>query len=349
VTAQTQHSFCRLCMGHCGVRVTRDGAGRLTRVEPDREDPFTLGYACFKGLQAPEAHNSPERVLRPQKRLADGSFVPVGIEQALDEIAERLGGIRARHGPDAIGGYKGGGAFFTSSSLMMLNDWLRALGSPKAFSTVTIDQSAKYVSAGRLGIWPAGRDPFHRGEVFMIVGGNPLVSISTVGFDTRNPAKRLKEAQARGMKLIVIDPRRTETARAADIFLQPLPGEDAVLLAGMLRLILERGWQDREFCARHVGDLGTLRAQLQPFTLDYVARRTDVPAAQIEAATALFAQQSRRGAATSATGPDMSPHSNLAEHLVEVLNVVCGRFIRAGEEVSPIPAHCCPAGRERPR
>ena len=341
MTRQTHHSFCRLCMGHCGVRVSRDEDGRISKVEPDQEDPFTLGYACFKGMQAPEAHNSSERILRPQKRQPDGSFVAIGIEQALDEIAERLTGIRQQHGPGAIGGYKGGGAFFTSSSLMMLNDWLRALGSPKAFSTVTIDQSAKYVTAGRLGIWPAGRDPFHRGDVFLIVGGNPLVSVSTVGFDTRNPAKRLKQAQARGMKLIVIDPRRTETARAADIFLQPLPGEDAVLLAGMLRLILERGWHDQAFCAQHVGDLETLREQLQPFTLEHVAQRTDVPAGHIVAATELFAKQSRRGAATSATGPDMSPHSNLAEHLVELLNVVCGRFIRAGEEV-PNPGALLP-------
>ncbi|MAL95130.1 MAG: nitrate reductase [Haliea sp.] len=341
MSASTHTSFCRLCMGHCGVKVSRDDAGRITAVEPDREDPFTLGYACFKGMQAAEAHNSPERILRPLKRLPDGSFEPIGIEQALDEIAERLDAIRQRKGPVAIGGYKGGGAFFTSSSLMMLNDWLRALGSPKAFSTVTIDQSAKYVTAGRLGVWPAGRDPFHRGDVFMIVGGNPLVSVSTVGFDTRNPAKRLRQAQARGMKLIVIDPRRTETARAADVFLQPLPGEDAVLLAGMLRLILERGWHDRDFCAQHVGDLDTLREQLQPFTLDLVAQRTGVPAEQIVAATELFAHQSRRGAATSATGPDMSPHSNLAEHLVELLNVVCGRFIRAGEEV-PNPGALLP-------
>lgn len=341
MVARKAQSFCRLCMGHCGVRVALDADDRVVSIDADRDDPFTLGYACFKGLQSGAAHNSPDRILHPLKRQADGSFEPIGIEQALDEIAARLQPVLTHHGPAAIGGYKGGGAFFTSSSLMMLNDWLRALGSPKAFSTVTIDQSAKYVTAGRLGVWPAGRDPFHRGEVFLIVGGNPLVSISTVGFDTRNPAKRLKQAQQRGMKLIVIDPRRTETARNADVFLQPRPGEDAILLAGMLRLILENNWHDQDFCARHVTDLDELRKSLQPFTLDHVARRAGVPAQQIVAATELFALQSSRGAATSATGPDMSPHSNLAEHLVELLNVVCGRFIREGEEV-PNPGAILP-------
>lgn len=341
MVTRKERSFCRLCMGHCGVRVSVDEEDRIVSIDADRDDPFTLGYACFKGLQSGAAHNSAERILRPLKRQPDGSFEPIGIEQVLDEIADRLQPVLKQYGPGAIGGYKGGGAFFTSSSLMILNDWLRALGSPKAFSTVTIDQSAKYVAAGRLGVWPAGRDPFHKGEVFLIVGGNPLVSISTVGFDTRNPAKRLKQAQQRGMKLIVIDPRRTETARNADIFLQPIPGEDAVLLAGMLRLILENNWHDQAFCERYVADLDALRTSLQPFTLDHVARRAGVPVEQIVAATELFARQCKRGAATSATGPDMSPHSNLAEHLVELLNVVCGRFIREGEEV-PNPGAILP-------
>ncbi|MBY0400693.1 molybdopterin-dependent oxidoreductase, partial [Myxococcota bacterium] len=201
-------SFCRLCMGHCGVVATVDEAGRLLQIRGDHEDPQTLGYACFKGLNAPEAHRSPDRILTPRKRMPDGTFVEIPLALALDEIAVKLRSILDADGPEAVAGYKGGGAFFTSSSLKLLNTFLEAIGSPKAFSSVTIDQSAKAVAAGRIGIWPPGRVPFHRGDVFLIVGGNPLVSVSTNGFDTRNPLKRLKEAKARGMKLIVIDPRR---------------------------------------------------------------------------------------------------------------------------------------------
>lgn len=341
MASPTRRSFCRMCMGHCGTVVTVDDREQLISIAGDHSDPSTLGYACFKGLQSVAAHNSPNRILHPLKRRPDGRFEAIGVEQALDEIAVRLQTILNRDGAEAIAGYKGGGAFFTSSSLMMLNDWLKAIGSPKAFSTVTIDQSAKYVTAGRMGVWPGGRDPFHRGDVFMIVGGNPLVSISTVGFDTRNPSKRLKQAKARGMKLIVIDPRRTETARMADVFLQPLPGEDPTVLAGMLHLILANDWQDHNFCQRYVGSLEPLRQAVVPFTPDYVEQRAGVPSEQLLEACRVFAQQSRRGAATSATGPDMSSHSNLAEHLVEALNVVCGRFIREGEEV-PNPGALLP-------
>ncbi|MBW2495964.1 MAG: molybdopterin-dependent oxidoreductase, partial [Deltaproteobacteria bacterium] len=222
----TKLSFCRQCMGMCGTIVQVDEQGRVVEVRGDPEDPSTLGYACFKGLKATEAHNSPSRILEPLKRMPDGSFEPIELETALDEIAQKMREVLERDGPEAIGGYRGGGAFFTSSSVMMLPAFLEAIGSPKAFSSVTIDQSAKSVAAGRLGIWPAGKTPFSRSDVFLLVGGNPLVSVSVNGFDTRNPTKRLRAARERGMKLIVIDPRRSETAQHADILLQPLPGED---------------------------------------------------------------------------------------------------------------------------
>jgi anaerobic selenocysteine-containing dehydrogenase len=326
-------SFCRICMGSCGTVVTVDEKDRIVAIRGDHDDSQTLGYACFKGMRAGDAHNSPDRILRPLKRMEDGSFQPIPLEQALDEISSKIADIRDAHGADALAGYKGGGGVFTASASMLLSDWLETMGSRKAFSSATIDQSAKYVSAGRLGTWPAGRTPFNRGDVFMIVGGNPLVSLTAPGFDTRNPAKRLRDAKARGMKLIIIDPRETETAKFADVFLQPLPGEDPTVLAGLLHIIFAAGWEDRAFCERHVADLEALKLAVSPFTPDYVAVRADVPVAKLYEVAEVFALQSHTGSATSSTGPDMSAHSNLAEHLVECLNIVCGRFVREGEPV----------------
>jgi anaerobic selenocysteine-containing dehydrogenase len=344
-------SFCRICMGHCGVVLTVDEDERLVDIRADRDDSQTLGFACFKGLQAVELHNGPARILHPLKRQPDGSFARIPLETALDEIAGTIKDIVATDGPAAIGGYRGGGAFFNASACTLLADWLGALGSEKLFSSVTIDQSAKMVAPGRLGMWPPGIDPFHLSDVTMVIGGNPLVSITNL--DLRNPMKRLKEAKARGFKLIVIDPRLTETAKFADIFLQPLPGEDCTILAGMLRIVLERGWEDKEFCAQNVADLDLLRAAVEPFTPDYVARRADIPVEKLLEATEAFAH-ARRGPAVSATGPNMSPHGNLAEHLIGCLNIVCGRYVREGERISnpgviypryPRPAQVVPAAR----
>ncbi len=328
-------TFCRMCMGHCGVVVTLDEDEHLLDIRGDHDDPQTMGYACFKGMKAVEAHNSSERILTPLKRMPDGSFKPVSREQALDEIAQKIQHISDRDGAEAIAGYKGGGGFFTSTSVNMLNELIKAMGSPKMFSSVTIDQSSKAVALGRIGIWPAGRMPFNQGDVFMIFGGNPLVSIATNGFDTRNPLKRLKQAKERGMKLIVIDPRRTETARHADVFLQPIPGEDSAILAGLIHMILDRGWQDQDFCDAYADDVEALRKGVAKFTPSYVAKRAKVAEDSLWQVAEVFAHQCKTGSATSATGPDMSPNANLSEHLIECLNIICGRFLREGDPVNP--------------
>lgn len=327
-----EKSFCRLCMAHCGMVLSIED-DRLVAVRGDHDDEQTLGYACFKGLQAPQTHYAPGRILRPLKRQPDGTFVEIGLEQALDEIAAKTAEILERDGAEAIAGYRGSQGIITSSAALMLPAWLRALGSPKFFTSATIDQSAKLVSLGRIGLWPAGRVPFGQADVLMIFGGNPLVSISSNSFDIRNPQKRLRMKRAEGMKLIVIDPRATETAQQADIFLQPLPGEDATIAAGLLHIILREGWEDKDFCARYVAQLDELRTAVAPFTPDYVERRAGVPAAGLHAAAAMFARDGRRGPVASGTGPNMAQHSNLAEHLFEVMNVVCGRLLREGERI----------------
>jgi anaerobic selenocysteine-containing dehydrogenase len=347
-------SFCRQCMGMCGTVVTLDANKHVVSVRGDQDDPSTLGYACFKGLKANEGHNSRDRILHPLKRMPNGDFEPIDLGIALDEIAEQIGALLESDGPESIAGYRGGGAFFTSSSVMMLPAFLAAVGSPKAYSSVTIDQSAKQVAVGRLGIWPPGRVPFSRSDVYLLVGANPLVSVSANGFDTRNPMKRLRAARARGMKLIIIDPRRTETAAHADVHLQPLPGEDCTVLAGLLHIILESGWQDRSFCDRYADDVGALAQAVSAFTPEAVSVRADVCIDQLREAARLFAYECSTGAAGGATGPDMAQGGNLAEHLIECLNIVCGRYLREGDPIEhpgaiqerrPVKAEVIPAPR----
>lgn len=326
-------TFCRICMGHCGMVASLDAEGKLLRLRGDHDDPVTKGYACFKGLQAVEAQYSPERILKPLKKNSAGEFETISYAQAYAEIADRLAALRDRHGGDSIGGYKGGGAAFNSPAVKMLDSFLSAVGSPKVFSSVTIDQSSKGVAVGRMGIWPAGRIPMDRADLFVIVGGNPLLSLTTLGFDTRNPAKRLKEAKARGMKLIVIDPRRTETATMADMHLQPLPGEDSAILACLIHIVLENGWYDEDFCSRFAIQMDVLADAVARFTPESVAARVGVEPTELEALARAFAKDSKTGVITSATGPDMAEHANLSEHLIECLNALCGRYLRAGDRI----------------
>jgi anaerobic selenocysteine-containing dehydrogenase len=331
------YTSCRICAGQCGLRLEIDDAGRVLSVRGDEENPVTLGYACSKGITLAEAHRHPERLLHPMKRGPDGSFVRIGLEQALDEIAALLREIMTSAGAEAVAGFRGTMSYSNLAANHMLPEWLRCLGSSSFFSTMTIDQSAKWITFERLGGWAAGRDPLDSADVLLWVGTNPLVSLSTFNFDLQHPVLRMREARARGLKLVVIDPRRTESARHADVFLQPLPGEDVTVLAGLLHLIFRHDWHDREFCERYVTGHEALARAVSAFTPDYVAVRAGVAPEELLSAASLFAEplpdRRKRGSAASGTGPNMGPYSNLAEHLVECLNVVCGRYARAGDRV----------------
>jgi len=350
LATQEVAGVCRICAAACTMRFTKDEKGRILKARGDPAHPITHGYACSKGLRLHEAHYSSERLLHPLKRTPDGRFVRVSASEALDEIAERLRELIERRGPDAVGVYRG--TFGYDNPLF--HNLLKALGSRSFFSTHTIDQSAKAVTADRLGSWDAGKDQFHHSDVILLAGVNPLVSNTAFNFPGQNPLRHLRIAKARGMKLIVIDPRRTETAKQADLFLQPWPGTDAILFAGLVREVLVNGWQDSDFCQRHVIGIDGLRQALAPFTPDFVAGRAGVSEAELRAAARMFAEpqptggavRPKRGAATSGTGPDMGPHSNLAEHLLECLNVVCGRFAREGDPITN-PGVFSPARRYR--
>jgi anaerobic selenocysteine-containing dehydrogenase len=329
-------SFCRFCHANCAIEV-QIVDGRAVEVRGDVTDPLFGGYTCMKGRELPAQTYHPQRLLSSLRREADGGFTPLASEQALDEIAARVAEIRERCGPRAIATYCGTYGFMNSAALPVAAGFHAGIGSPNLFTSITIDQPAKVYLWSRVGAWLGGPQAFSQSDVSMMIGNNPLTSHyawqgSVPPF---SPSRRLRDAKARGLKLICIDPRRTMVAQLADIHLQVRPGEDAALLAGMLRLILDEGLHDKEFCARHVEGLEVLHAAVADFTPEYAARRADVPVADLMAAARLFAR-GPRGVATTGTGAEMSRNGALTEHLVMALNTVCGRFCREGE-VAPFP------------
>jgi len=333
-SVKTRRTYCRYCHNYCPLEVDIED-GRAVAVRGIPEDPVYGGYTCIKGRQLAEHHRHPERILRPQKRGADGGFHEITSGQALDEITERVRRIVAQHGPRSVASYCGTHAFQNSAALEVAKAWHAGLGSESFYSSVTIDQPAKFVAMSRTGVWSAGSHGFKNADVVMVIGNNPIVSqyAPPGSIPPWSPVKALNDAKKRGLKVICIDPRKTDVARRADLHLAVRPGEDPTLLAGLLRVILEEGLHDVEFCANWTEGLDELRAAVADFSLDYVATRTHVAAEDIQAAARMFAA-GERGIASAGTGPDMSPHPNLTEHLVSALNYVCGRVNREGELVT---------------
>lgn len=325
-------SVCRICTALCGVQLDVED-GRIASVRGDRAHPMSKGYACIKGLQGGYALQAPDRILRPLKRTPAGHFEEIAQDRALDEIAGRLAQVRAEDSADSIALFKGTQAYMNATLAEMIPAFMAGIGSHALFSTMTIDQSAKIVTAGRLGAWGADRHHMQDADVLMIVGANPLVSLGVMGITAFNMTKQFKAARDRGMKLIVIDPRRSETAQLADLHLQVRPGEDPLLLAAIIREILAQKWHDAAFCVRNVDHLDRLRDALSALDADVVTQRTGITPDQVQAAARIFAHNGQRGFVTVGTGPSMAAHSNLADHLAETINVLCGRFNRAGDVV----------------
>ncbi len=324
-------SICRICIGACGVEVKVKN-GKMIDIRGDHDHPLSKGYACVKGLQAVEQAYGANRLLHPLKRMPDGSFQQITYTQALDEIGVILKRIIERDGPDAIAAYRGTAVVGSSAAHPMIEDWLRSIGSTSFYSTQTIDQLELFMAPERVGFWEAGAQHMYDSEVMMIVGTNPLVSATCLGYVCFNPTKKMHEARERGMKVISIDPRRSETARHADVFLQPYPGEDPIVAAGLIRIILANDWQDKAFCDQHVDQMDELRHAVEHFTPDVVEKRAGVPAADLVAAARMFSA-AKTGIAVTGTGPVMAYRGLLTKHLYDALNIICGRFLREGDAI----------------
>jgi len=328
VTAAVKPSICRICTAHCPILVTVED-GTVTAITGDRESPLFEGYTCPKGRALPAIHAHPDRLLQSLRRRPDGSHEPIKSADAITEIADRVADIVDRHGPEAVALYIGSSNVPHPTLGRLAGAFLQAIGSTNAYSAATIDQPGMMVADAYHGVWLGGRTPFDTSDVWLFVGANPIISKQYL---EENPAKRLNRAIANGTKVIVIDPRRTETARRASLHLQPRPGQDAVLLAGLLHLILREGWIDADFVKTNVEGVAELASALAPFTPEMVAGRADVPKDQLfEAARLLGTAQ--RGGAGSGTGAAMSSPGALVPYLLLCLTSIRGFWARAGDRV----------------
>ena len=305
---------------------------RVTKLVGDKNDPVYRGYSCIKGRNFHEWHASDTRVLHPLSRDSNGDLEKVSLDGALNGVADKLKRIIREHGPRSVAMYSGTFSHFCVAGVMTRLAFMDAIGSPMRFSNATIDQPGKPIAMALHGRWAAGPQPFDEAEVCLLVGANPLVSMWG-GIPAFNPARRLHRARTRGLKLIVIDPRRTESAQKAHMHLQCLPGFDSQIVAAMIHVVIREQLFDAEFVRQETRGLDALSRHVAPFTPEVVGRLAGLDPSQIESAARTFAA-ARSGNATGGTGSNMAPNGTLLEYLLLCLNTICGRWVKAGEQVS---------------
>jgi anaerobic selenocysteine-containing dehydrogenase len=324
-------SICRVCHNACPILVDVDTNGRPTHVTGDPASESHHGFTCVKGRAIPEIENSPTRLLRSLKRTSNGSHVSLTAEHAMDEIAEQLQAIIDQHGPRSVAIYAGTKLTQNPAAYPMSEAFMDAIGSRMRFTANTIDQPGKAIAKGLHGSWMAPPQGHDAPECVLFIGVNGLVTFS--GMPTGDPGRFVKSVHDRGGSIIVIDPRQTQLARRAAIHLQIRAGEDAAVLAGLLRVIITENLHDAAFVADNVDGFNELRHTIEPFTPDVVAARADIEASALVAAARLFAR-ARRGYALAGTGTNTGTgHGTLCEYLVLALDTVCGHYLRAGERV----------------
>ncbi len=331
---ETHKTFCRFCHANCAMEVDVED-GRVLEVRGDPDDPAFGGYTCLKGRELPDSHNAEHRLTSSLVRNAEGEFVETAMPDALAHIGDEIKRIIAKYGPNSVAVFMGSGGYQNSSAMAASLSFAQAIGTRNFYTSVTLDQPAKVFTTARYGKWAGGMNTFSESDVSLLIGNNPIVSHYSPpgGVPPFSPSRRIRDAQARGMKVIVADPRESDVARLADIYLPVRPGEDPALLAGMLNVIIEEELYDRNFVAAHVDGFDELADAVKAFPPAIAAERAGVETDQLVAAARMFAGGSK-GCAVTGTGPEMAGNGTLTEYLVTCLNTICARFKQEGEKAA---------------
>ncbi|MHA7837894.1 MAG: molybdopterin-dependent oxidoreductase [bacterium] len=243
MTSRWLHRSCPICEASCALRVQADpDSRRVLRIEGDDRDPISRGHLCPKATALQGVHEDPDRLRRPLRKTADGDWEEIGWDAAFDLAAERIGAVQERYGNDALGIYIGNPSGFDVGSMLYNRFILESLRSPRLFSAATMDHFPKLYTSrvlfGKGSILPI--PDIDRCDYFLCLGGNPIVSQGSL-MSAPGIGRRLRELRERGGRLVVVDPRRTETAAVADEHLFIRPGSDAYLLFALVHVIFEEG------------------------------------------------------------------------------------------------------------
>lgn len=332
----TRYGVCNLCEAVCGLEI-KVQSGTIISIKGDADDPFSRGHICPKAVALKDLHEDPDRLRRPVKRV-DGGWKEIGWDEAFDLVIDGLARTREQHGADAVGVYQGNPTVHSYGQLTHGLEFFGLLNTRNRYSATSVDQLPHQLVAW----WLYGHqlllpipDVDHT-DYFLILGANPMASNGSL-MTVPNFRHRMKELKSRGGKLVVIDPRRSETAAIADERHFIRAGSDAALVLSMLHVMFDEQLVRMDRLAAFVDGIEDVRAAVQDFAPERVAAATGLDASTIRRLTRELAT-AQAGAAYGRIGVSLQEHGTLTQWAIQVLNILCGHLDKRGGLLFTQPA-----------
>ena len=326
---------CVLCPQNCGLEIEVED-NRIVKVRADKANAKSEGYVCRKGMQVAHHQHNADRLKYPLKKTG-GKFERISWDQAIDEIAAKLKSILGTHGPRSFA-YMGGsmqGCHFEAGFGVRL---LRGLGSQYHYSALGQEFAGAFWVIGHT----HGRQYLHdrpdadNADLLFAIGWNGMQSHQM----PQAPLKLRRFAKDKDKLLIVVDPRKTETARLADIHLPIRPGTDSLLLKAMISIILKEGWENKDYLESRTGGFDRIRSYFENFDARAAIEVCELDFDEVYKVTRLYA--TRKSALRNDLGIYMGRHGALNSYLIVILQSICGRLCIPGGNV--LPGHMIPIG-----
>ncbi|WP_218689349.1 molybdopterin oxidoreductase family protein [Psychrobacter sp. BF1] len=341
VSEQTHFRTCTLCEAMCGIEIKHDGK-KVLSIKGDSNDPFSEGYICPKATALQDLHEDPDRLRQPVQRTADG-WKPISWPKALDQVAAGIESVQKKYGQNAVGIYLGNPNVHNMGGMLTVKHLLNSVKTRSRFSATSIDQLPHHVVSmhmfGHMLRIPV--PDVNRTQYMLIIGGNPLASNGSI-MSAPNMRQKLKDIKARDGKVVVIDPRRTETATMASEHHFIRPATDVLLLLAMLNEIYLQGYANKvpastNKAAALAPEIERIATFAQDYSAESVARITGIEATEIKRLVKEFCE-AKSSVCYGRMGVSVQEFGLLCQYLIMLINIVTGRLDQVGGLMFPNPA-----------
>ncbi|MEN6669747.1 molybdopterin oxidoreductase family protein [Psychrobacter sp. B38] len=337
VKEQTHFRTCNLCEAMCGIVIKHEN-GKVLSIKGDKDDPFSQGYICPKATALQDLHEDPDRLRQPIERTANG-WKAISWPEALDKVAAGIEAVQQKHGQNAVGVYLGNPNVHNMGGMLTIRHLLNSIKTRSRFSATSIDQLPHHIVSLHL-FGHMLRIPVpdvNRTQYMLIIGGNPLASNGSI-MTAPNMRQKLKDIKARDGKVVVIDPRRTETADIASEHHFIRPATDVLLLLAMLNEIYAQGYAKVDSRAAALApEIERMAAFSEEYTPESVANITGITAVEIKRIVKEFCE-AESSVCYGRMGISVQEFGLLSQYLSMVINIVTGRLDEEGGLMFPNPA-----------